>query len=441
VQDADQITAEAAHRLQSSCGMSSQRRKWPWIVLAVAAILIGAWLIAQDQRTLRIRTDLDAADPRFPEFVASLVGAAVARNDAYTVLQNGDEIFPEMLAAVDQARSRISFESFIYADGEVAGEFTDAFARAARRGVSVRIVVDAFGSADLGERDQETLEAAGVELLWFNPLRPWTIEETNYRTHRKILVVDGKIAFIGGVGLADHWRGDARSPEEWRDTQFRIEGPTVQALEGCFYENWVEAGGVAVPAFDSPVTASRSDTRSVTTWSGASGGSSNVKRLYLLSIAAARQSIDIQSPYFVLDESTRWALDAARARGVKVRLLTDGDRTDAGPVKDASRSAYQELLDSGYEIHEFEPTMMHVKVLVVDRHWSVIGSANFDNRSLELNDEQTLAVADRQLAATLTQAFEADLTRSRRLTAEAWRQRPLWQKARERFWATFGELF
>jgi cardiolipin synthase len=421
--------------------MAARRRTWLWVSLAVMALIAFGSLIAQDQRTLRVRSAVAATDPRFPEFVAALVAAGVTQDDAFEVLQNGVDIFPAMLAAVDAATTRISFETFIYADGEVAASFTDAFVRAAERGVSVRIVVDAIGSSDLPDADRKRLERAGVELLVFNPVRPWTLEETNYRTHRKVLVVDGEVAFTGGVGLADHWRGDARTPDEWRDTQFRIVGPAVRSLEGCFYENWLEAGGTLVPALDDAPAGQGTGTRTVTTWSGASGGSSDVKRLYLLSIAGARATIDIQSPYFVLDESTRWALDEARNRGVRVRLLTDGDRTDAGPVKDASRSAYQELLDSGYAIFEFQPSMMHVKAMIVDRHWSVIGSANFDNRSLELNDEQTLAVADPVLAETLTAAFEADVARSRRLDAGQWRQRPLAQKGREHFWSLFGEVF
>jgi cardiolipin synthase len=416
-------------------------RKWPWVVLIAAGIVVALLLLAQDQETLRIESPVAASSPDFPDYVASLVGAPVTRGDAYEVLENGDAIFPAMLAAVKGARSRISFESFIYSDGEVAREFTRAFADAARRGVTVRIVLDAFGASDLPADLVGALEEAGVHVRWFNPLHPWRLEESNYRTHRKVLVVDGGIGFTGGVGLADHWRGNARTRDEWRDTQFRVLGPAVRALEASFYENWLEAGGTSAPALDPEQPPKGTGAASITLWSSATGGSSNVKRLYLLSIAGARSTIDIQSPYFILDESTRWALDQARRRGVRVRLLTEGDVTDARAVKDASRSAYQGLLDGGYQLYEYEPTMMHVKALIVDRHWSVIGSANFDNRSFELNDEQTSAVHDPELAATLTASFERDLERATALSAQGWRERSIVRKAREWFWSAFGEVF
>ena len=418
-----------------------RRRKWPFVVAAIAAVVVVLLLIAQDQDTLRIASPVAADSPEFPRYVGSLVGSPVTAGDSYEVLQNGDAVFPAMLAEIAAARSRISFESFIYADGTVSNDFTKAFADAARRGVTVRIVLDSFGASELPAASVRALEQAGVQVRWFNPLHPWRIEETNYRTHRKILVVDGDVGFTGGMSLADHWRGDARTPDEWRDTQFRVRGPAVRELEAAFYENWLEAGGETAPALDPPMPPRDTGARSITLWSSASGGSSNVKRLYLLSIAGARRTIDIQSPYFVLDESTRWALDQARARGVRVRLLTESDRTDARSVKDASRDEYQALLDRGYIIYEYQPTMMHVKVMVVDNHWSLFGSANFDNRSFELNEEQTSAVADADLARTLVAAFERDAARSRQLSADQWRRRSILRKAREGFWGFFSEVF
>jgi cardiolipin synthase A/B len=410
------------------------------VFLSVAAFL---WLL-QDPQTLRVRSPVAAGDDDFPEYVASLMGAAVSTGDSFEVLQNGDEIFGAMLDAVRDARRRISFESFIYSDGEVSRRFTEAFAAASRRGVQVRIVLDGYGARDLPRDTVRALEDAGVTLVWFNNVRPWTIDRVNYRTHRKVLVVDGEVAFTGGVGLADHWQGRAQGPEHWRDTQFRVRGPAVRALEASFYENWIESGGSEVPRLD-PEPAERPSatpgTRTTVAWSNYSGGASNVKLLYLLSIAAARHSIDIQSPYVVLDRSTRWSLSEARARGVRVRVLTDGDHTDAGPVLAASRADYDWLLEQGVVIAEYQPTMMHVKVMVVDGTWSVFGTANFDNRSLELNDELVVASHDPRLAATLTRAFEDDLAHSQVLDLDGWRGRPLWHRAYERFWALFGELF
>jgi cardiolipin synthase A/B len=397
-------------------------------------------LLAQDQETLTVQSPVAATDPRFATYVASLVGAPVEPGDRYEVLRNGDEAFPPMLEAIRQAKHRISFESFIYEDGVIGDLFTNAFVEAAQRGVDVRIVLDAFG-ATLSDESERKLIDAGVRVVWFNLVRPWSLEETNYRTHRKVLVVDGQVGFTGGLGLADHWLGHAQSPDHWRDTQFKVEGPAVRGLEASFYENWIESGGLSAPAVDLRQPSPQSGARSVVVWSNPTGGASNVKLLYLLSIAGAGQSIDIQSPYFILDESTRWSLRAAVERGVRLRIVTDGEITDAMPVKDASRYGYQALLDAGIEIYEYAPTMMHVKAMVVDGVWSVIGSANFDNRSFELNDELTVAVQDVALAQALTRDFEEDLKHSIRLDAASWRERPLWQRMREWFWSHFGELF
>ena len=415
-------------------------RGWRLAILTGIAVVAVLLMLAQDQDTLTVQSPVGATDQRFADYVASLTGAPVEPGDRYTVLRNGDEVFPAMLEAIRQATRRISFESFIYEDGVVGDQFTRELAAAAQRGVTVRVVLDAFG-ATLSAESQEQLRQAGVQLVWFNELRPWTIEEANYRTHRKVLAVDGEVAFTGGVGLADHWLGNAQSPEHWRDTQFKVTGPAVRALEASFYENWIESGGMSAPALDPEQPSTGTGAKSVVVWSNYTGGASNVKLLYLLSIAGARRTIDIQSPYFILDESTRWSIREARRRGVRIRVLTDGDITDAQPVKDASREGYQQLLDWGVELYEYQPTMMHVKAMVVDGVWTVIGSANFDNRSFELNDEVSVAVYDAELAAAVTRDFEADRQRSVQLDPATWADRSLWQKTRELFWAQYSELF
>jgi cardiolipin synthase len=268
-------------------------------------------------------------------------------------------------------------------------------------------------------------------------------ESVNYRTHRKILVVDGDVGFTGGVGVADHWLGNAESKEHWRDTQVRIRGPIVRLVEATFYENALESHGPIVPEFeDRPDTAPSADeTASIIVRSSSSGGSTDLKRLYLQAIASARRTVDLTSPYFVTDESTMWSLEDARRRGVRIRLLVEGDITDAMPVKYASRQAYAALLRMGIEIYEYQPTMMHAKTLVVDGILSIFGSANFDNRSLELNDELNVGVWSRRLAQRFIVDFENDLRVSRRLDLDSWRHRPMLSKAREHLWSYFGEVF
>ena len=418
------------------------RRRWPfWVGLSFAFVALLLW-IAQDQETLRVKSPVDALDPRFADYVASLVAAPIEIGDAYTVLRNGDEAFPAMLDAIDGAKSRIVFESYVFKDGEIGKRWVGALEAAAKRGVTVRVVLDSIG-ATMAKETEDGLKAAGVQVLWFNPLRFWQLEETNYRTHRKVLVVDGDVGFIGGMGVDDQWLGHAQDKDHWRDTQFKVVGPSVRALEASFYENWLESGGESAPVLDPRLPSQQSGAHSsIVVRSNATSGASNIKLLYLLAIAGARKTIDIHSPYVTLDPSSRWSLEEARSRGVRVRILAEGDVTDAMPVKHSIRHEYQELLDAGFEIAEYQPTMMHVKALIIDGIFSVVGSANFGNRSFEVNDEVTIAAADPELAAALTRDFNDDLTRSKQMDARTWKdQRSIFGKAQELFWSFFGEVF
>lgn len=441
----DCLRAEPATELHSRDTVAKPLRR-ALLVLLVAAVLVAAALaIAQDQETLRLRSAVAADDAASPDYLAALAGAAVSRGNSFDVLQNGVEILPAMLEAIAAARERISFETFIFEDGQVARDFVQALTAAARRGVEVRLVIDDLGASGVAPEHLDALRAAGCTVRSYNRAAWYELEEVNYRTHRKILVVDGRLAFTGGVGVADHWLGNAEDPDHWRDTQVRMRGPVARLLEASFYENFIEGTDIVTPALADPqaivAAGHEADAPTLVVRSSATDGSSDMKRLYLMIIASARRTIDITTPYFVSDESSRWALHDAASRGVRIRLLTEGDVTDAPPVKYASRRSYDGLLAAGLEIHEYLPTMMHTKTMVVDGAWSMFGSANFDNRSLELNDELNVAVYDRALAATFAAAFERDLSRSHHLTLEAFRSRPVKEKAREWFWGYWGELF
>jgi cardiolipin synthase len=410
--------------------------------LVAGLIVAGLLALAQDQQTLTVRSSVSAEDLRHPAYLAALVGADLSRGNRYIVYTNGDEFFPAMLNAIRGAKRRISFESYIYKSGTDMGDaFTQAFVDAAARGVKVQLVLDAVGSASLSEEDLARLRGAGCSVALFNSPTWYSIQEVNYRTHRKILVVDGEVGFTGGAGVDDHWRGDARTKDEWRDTQIEVHGPLARLLEGGFYENFVETAGLVAPELDAFVPGKDEEGASFLVRSSFSGGSNDLKRLYLLAIASARRTLDITTPYFVPDESTIWSLTDAVNRGVRVRILVEGDITDAMPVKYASRHYYDRLMEAGIEIYEYEPTMMHTKTFVVDGIWSMFGSANFDNRSLELNDELNVAVTNRDLAARLLEDMKEDLARSHQLQLATWRERSLLMKARERFWSAFGEVF
>jgi cardiolipin synthase len=412
-----------------------------WAVVVAAVVVATGLAIAQDQETLELRSAVAVEDEEAADYLGALVAADVVTGNAYDVLVNGDQVFPAMLAAIDAARERVSFETYVYEEGQVANWFTEAFERAARRGVEVRVIVDAVGASKMEDDHVERLRAAGCHVIDFNPSQWYSLEELNYRTHRKILVVDGEVGFTGGVGVADFWIGDAQDADHWRDTHVRMRGPIVRLLEAAFYENFIEGEMTVMPALSESHAVAAADDRSMLVRSAPAGGATDLKRLYLLSIAMARRTVEITSPYFLTDESSMWAFRDAVRRGVKVRILVEGEVTDQPAVRYASREAYDDLMSSGIEIFEYQPTMIHSKTVVVDGILSIFGSANFDNRSLELNDELNVAVFSRTLAARFLEDFENDLRRSRQLELETWRQRPWLSRVQEHFWSYFGEVF
>jgi cardiolipin synthase len=412
------------------------------VILAVFGLLL---LFAQDPSTVRLESAISIEDARFHEYLGAVTASPSSVGDRYEMLLNGDQVYPAMLDAIRAARRRINFLTYIYSPGDVANQFTAALADAGRRGVEVNVVVDAFGASDISKEHIKQLEDAGVSVGHYRPVRWYSIQETNYRNHRKILVVDGEIGFTGGIGVADHWLGRAQDREHWRDTQFRMRGPVVPYLEAVFYESLAETlprvKPEIGPAGDGRAPEAAGDASSIVVSSAPNGGSGGVKRLYLMTIGAARRTLDITTPYFVLDDSTQWALEQARRRGVRLRILVEGDRTDAKTVKWASRSVYDRLLREGMEIYEYQPTMMHAKTMVIDGKWSIIGSANLDNRSLDMNDEVNIGIADESLARALAVTFEDDLRAAKQLTLDEWRKRALLEKANEKFWSLLGEFF
>ena len=409
--------------------------------LLLAAIGVSAaLLIAQDQQTLRIRSGLSADAPLFPRYLARLLGHELTSGDAYVVHTNGADAFPAMLDAIRHAQHRIEFETYIYDSGAVGTQFTRALESAARRGVQVRLVFDAIGSDTLTNADRERLERAGCRIGWVNPVLSRSIEEINYRSHRKALVVDNAVAFVGGMGVADQWMRSVDKMPPWRDTQIEIRGPAVADIEAGFDQNWMLTGGVVEPPVAAPAAAP-GHAESIVVWSAPQGGANDMKLLYLLALAAARREVDIESPYLLTDESSQWSIADARRRGVHVRMIVDGDRTDAKVVKYASRAQYERLLEEGVDVAEYQPTMMHAKTMVIDGVLSIVGSANFDNRSLELNDELNVAVFDPALASRLLSDFDRDLAVSKREDLQEWRSRPLYARGRDWVWSFFGEVF
>jgi cardiolipin synthase len=361
--------------------------------------------------------------------MGALLGPPLVGGNSAAVLLNGDEIFRSILDALRSAKRSITFEMFIYWSGDIGKQFADVLAERARAGVKVHVLIDGVGSGKIEEAYVEAMKAAGVQLVRYNPPRWFTIGRLNNRTHRKLIVVDGAIGFTGGVGIADQWLGNAQDPAHWRDTHFRVEGPVVAQMQGAFMDNWTEETGAVLHGdLYFPALKPVGSVQAQIFTSSPGGGSDSMQLMYLLSIAAARKSIVISAAYFVPDNVEIDTLVAALKRGVSVRIIVPGAHIDSEIVRRASRARWGELLDAGAEIYEYQPTMFHCKVMVVDGLWTSVGSTNFDNRSFSVNDEANLNIFDREFARRQLAIFDEDLKRARRISREEWRNRSWTEK-------------
>ncbi|HYC31261.1 MAG TPA: phospholipase D-like domain-containing protein [Gemmatimonadales bacterium] len=401
---------------------------WMLLGIAVTAIVVLIGLnFASRQRSVERRIEhlYQVDDPQFFRAMGSLLGPALVGGNRVTPLRNGDRIFPVMLSAIRGARRSINFETFIYWSGEIGREFADALSERARAGVAVRVLLDWVGAGKIDQEIVRMMEEAGVSVHRYHPLSWYNLGRLNNRTHRKLLVVDGVVGFTGGVGIADVWKGDAQDPHHWRDTHFLVEGPVVAQMQAAFMDNWIETRGEVLHSkeFFPPLHPVGPQCAQMFQ-SSAEGGSESVRLMYLLSIAAAARSIRLANAYFVPDKLAIRHLIEARRRGVEVEIIVPGAYIDASVVRKASRACWGALLEAGVAIHEYQPTMYHTKIMVVDDLWVSVGSTNFDSRSFKLNDEANLNVLDPELAGELAGHFEDDKARARRVTLEEWRTRP-----------------
>ena len=363
-----------------------------------------------------------------------LLGPPVISGNRFEMLLNGDHIFPSMLEAIRSARRTITFETFIYWSGEIGEQIARALADKAREGVAVHVLLDWVGSSKMDKHYLEMLRDAGAEVIQYHKPH-WTgLGRMNDRTHRKLLIVDGKIGFTGGVGIAPEWTGHAQNEKHWRDTHFRVAGPVVGHMQAVFMDNWVKATGNVLhgPAYF-PEVEPMGDGLAHMFSSSPSGGSDDMQLMYLMAITAATHSIHLASAYFVPDKLTINAIVEAAKRGVKVQIMTPGKRIDTHTVREASRACWGDLLKAGVDMFEYQPTMFHCKLLVVDEYLVSVGSTNFDSRSFKLNDEANLNIYDRDFARQQTAVFAEDIKKSERITLEAWLHRPFTEKLIEKF--------
>ena len=422
---------------QTQCGMQQRNR----IILTVFLVLIATlsavmFALNFTAGEKKIRQQLPrlygTSSPQFERAMGSLLGPGIVGGNKVTELINGDQIFPPMLQLIREAKKSITFETYIYWSGDIGQKFAEALSERAKAGVKIHVLMDWVGSAKMADELLAQMQSSGVQVRKFHKPQWYNLARLNNRTHRKLLVIDGTTGFTGGVGIAPKWTGDGQDESHWRDSHFRVEGPVVAQMQATFLDNWLKVTGEVLhgdtyfPAIG-PVGKSGAQMFA----SSPSNGSESMELMYHMALTAAERSIDLSMAYFVPDDvSIRILLDALQ-RGVRLRLITPGKITDTETVRAASRATWGSLLAAGAEIHEYQPTMYHCKVMIIDQRMVSVGSTNFDKRSFRLNDEANLNIYDPEFALRQTRVFEQDLTRSHRVTLQEWEQRPAKEKLHE----------
>ena len=412
---------------------------WP---IGIAAVL-GAWYASDSLRhrrelgdgyELHGRDGIDIGSEEFMRAAETITGAPISTGDEVELFINGDQIFPAYLDTIRGAEHTLNIVTYAYWRGDIAHEVADALVERAAAGVEVNVVLDAMGTIQMERGVLKKMKDGGVRVARFRPPKPYAWRRLNNRTHRKLLIADGKVGMTGGVGIAEEWTGNAEDPDHWRDTHVRVRGSIVRGLQGAFAENWLEATGEVLvgeqylpelgdPGAGGPMQVVRSS---------ATVGDTDMEALYFLAIASARRSIELTAAYFAPRPAFTDALCEAAERGVDIRILVPGPHIDKEFVRIAGRSVYDELFACGARVWEYQPTMLHAKTLVIDGVWSSVGSVNFDNRSFQLHDEVTLCVQSEKFAGLLHDQFERDLEVSQEMSASRWEDRSRRQRASER---------
>lgn len=396
------------------------------VAASLATLFIRNFVSGEKKIRKRIKRKYNIADSQFERSMSQLLGPPILGGNSITALDNGMEIFPAMLAGIAAAKATITFETYIFCAGEVAEQFSIALADKARQGVKVHVLIDGLGCDCVTGQSLRRMEEAGVQVEVYH-LRNLT--RVNQRTHRKLLVIDGKLGFTGGVGIADEWLGNADAVDHWRDTHYQVAGPVVAQLQAAFMDNWMKTHATVLHGNEYfPAIEEQGPHRCQMFKSSPMEGSESARLMYLLSITAAEKSLRVGNAYFVPDDLVTETLIAAVRRGVTVEVMVPGPYLDSTMVRGASRHRWGRLLENGVRIFQYQPTMYHCKVMIIDDLWVSVGSANFDNRSFRLNDEANLNVFDVDFAMREREVFQRDLARSREVTLKEWKRRPLVEK-------------
>jgi len=394
-------------------------------LLTLVILVLLLWSTDKEHASHVRVPNIDNFEQAVPS-IANLANSPVLPGNAVQILENGD-FFPAFLADVAKARGSIHLETYVWWKGEICDRVGMALAEKARQGVEVRITLDALGSHRSDRKLIAAMKKAGVKISLYRPPRLSEIGLYNNRTHRKVAVFDGRVAYVFGHGIAEEWTGHAEDKDHWRDTGVRLEGPIVNSVQAVFAQNWIdETSRVLVGERYFPPQPMVGTVRAHMVWSSPRGGVSEMELIDKLAIACARRDLIIENPYFIPDMELVNLLANAVKRGVRVRLMIPGAITDSPIVRHAGHKHFQTLMEKGVEIYEFEPTLSHQKIMIIDGTWSLVGSTNFDDRSLDINDEASVGLIDPGIAARLTAAFENDLRRCKRLDARTWSRRGAW---------------
>jgi cardiolipin synthase len=412
-----------------------------WFVAGVIALaFLLAFLLSglfgpMPEYEITNRDELPANDsPEFVNLIESLSDAKVNHSGSLEILKNGERFYAAELEAIREARRSVNLEAYIFQKSEIGKLYLEAMTERARAGVRVNVVLDAFGCAATRMSFFRPLLDAGGKVSWYNSPAWHRLTRMDNRTHRELLIVDGNVGFIGGAGVADQWYRGSHGKARWRDTMVRVEGQAVANLQATFAENWLSTCGELLTgeAYFPALECAHKTVAMVINSTPTVGGSTRARVLFQLLLASARRSISITTPYFLPDKSLmRELCRAIEERGVKVRILVPGRKSDHLLTRSASRGGYGPLLKAGAEVYEYQPAMIHAKVMCVDGTWAVVGSTNFDNRSFGINDEVNLAVCDARFAERLESDMSGDLLESRRVSLDEWTHRPITDRAPE----------
>jgi cardiolipin synthase len=395
-------------------------------LLTAALVLALAINLATAEKRLlyRPRRLYTSSDADFRRALGVLLGPPLVAGNEVTTLINGGQIFPAMLDAINAAEVSVTFETFVFRD-DIGELFCQALASAAGRGLRVQVLLDWLGSRTMSPATLGAIRDAGADVELYHAPSWFHLGRLNNRTHRKIMVIDGKIGFTGGVGFGREWSDNREYPHDWRESHYKVTGPVVAQMQAVFVDNWIKATGRVLhgPEYFPTQLAAHGDMDAQMFGSSPVGGSESMHLMVLLALTAAHTSIDIENPYFVPDRLTVDALIAARQRGVRVRIVVPGRYTDARIGRWAAQGLYGVLLEAGIEVYEYQPTMIHCKVMVIDGEWTSVGSANFDDRSFRLNDEANLNVFSKRLAAEQIRQVDTDIAQSKRMVLRRWSRR------------------